>query len=186
MDSLLFSIKHFREEFIEPELKRRDLCGEKINELITKFLIFLNIKEKDFEILINEEVLKYINIDEDKRTIEFHENNLELSYITFVQFKSGQFNFSFTGNIKPFLSYKKEELTLKEFVNMAKYCGFTYITERTIRHYEQMGLLPKPARKGKYKIYKKELFDRIEIISDLKNEGKTLEEIKNILLTNLT
>jgi Hg(II)-responsive transcriptional regulator len=52
----------------------------------------------------------------------------------------------------------------------------------TIRFYEQNGLLPLPKRAGNgYRLYEKEIIDRLRFILNAKTLGFTLKEIKELL-----
>jgi DNA-binding transcriptional MerR regulator len=56
------------------------------------------------------------------------------------------------------------------------------VKPKTIRYYEQVGLLPKPARsKGGYRLYSADDEERLRFISTARRTGFTLGEIKEIL-----
>lgn len=62
---------------------------------------------------------------------------------------------------------------------LAKRAG---VTPKTIRYYEQVGLLPEPARsKGGYRLYGADDEERLRFISTARRTGFTLGEIKEIL-----
>ncbi len=53
---------------------------------------------------------------------------------------------------------------------------------KTIRYYEEVGLLPKPARTvSRYRLYAPETVDRLQFIKKAQNLGLRLQEIKEIL-----
>jgi MerR family mercuric resistance operon transcriptional regulator len=51
----------------------------------------------------------------------------------------------------------------------------------TIRYYERVGLLPKPARRGNYRQYASEDADRLTFIRRARELGFTLDEIRALL-----
>jgi DNA-binding transcriptional MerR regulator len=56
------------------------------------------------------------------------------------------------------------------------------VNPKTIRYYEQIGLLPEPARsKGGYRLYGADDEERLRFISAARRMGFTLGEIKEIL-----
>lgn len=56
------------------------------------------------------------------------------------------------------------------------------VSPKAIRYYEQVGLLPKPARsKGGYRLYTVDDEERLRFISTARRTGFTLGEIKEIL-----
>jgi MerR family copper efflux transcriptional regulator len=58
----------------------------------------------------------------------------------------------------------------------------TGINPKTIRYYEEIGLLPKPRRgDNNYRIYSEDTVIRIKFIKKAKSLGFTLKEIKEIL-----
>lgn len=54
-------------------------------------------------------------------------------------------------------------------------------TVKTIRHYEDIGLLPTTERKGKYRIYTQEIVDVLRFIKCAQNLGFKLKELQAIL-----
>ncbi|MEX0699494.1 MAG: heavy metal-responsive transcriptional regulator [Acidimicrobiia bacterium] len=58
----------------------------------------------------------------------------------------------------------------------------TGTTTKTIRYYEDIGLLPEPARDhNDYRDYSEDVVDRLEFIRDAQATGLTLNEIASIL-----
>jgi DNA-binding transcriptional MerR regulator len=57
----------------------------------------------------------------------------------------------------------------------------TGIDERTIRYYQQEGLLPKPDAQGKYAYYREDHLLRLKIIQELKKKYLPLKEIRELL-----
>lgn len=56
-----------------------------------------------------------------------------------------------------------------------------HITTRTIRYYEQMGLLAPNKSRGKHRSYTEEHLQRLHKIDSLKQLGLTLEEIAEVI-----
>jgi MerR family mercuric resistance operon transcriptional regulator/MerR family Zn(II)-responsive transcriptional regulator of zntA len=55
----------------------------------------------------------------------------------------------------------------------------------TLIYYEKIGLIPVPARKeNSYRIYSEDIFKRLVLIGEAKEAGFTLNEIKQVLLSN--
>jgi DNA-binding transcriptional MerR regulator len=53
---------------------------------------------------------------------------------------------------------------------------------KTIRYYEEVGLLPKPARTAsRYRLYPSETVDRLHFIKQAQNLGLRLQDIREIL-----
>ena len=62
--------------------------------------------------------------------------------------------------------------------------GLAGISADTVRHYERMGLLPKPSRTpGGYRLYPAKALDRVLLIRRALLVGFTLPELKSILKT---
>ena len=58
----------------------------------------------------------------------------------------------------------------------------TGVPVKTIRYYEDVGLLPKPSRTASgYRLYAPETADRLQFIKKAQNLGLRLDEIKEIL-----
>lgn len=58
-------------------------------------------------------------------------------------------------------------------------------SERTFRFYQSKGLIPKTKeRKGKHKVYREQTINDILRIIDLQAEGKTLKQIKEIMIND--
>jgi len=62
---------------------------------------------------------------------------------------------------------------------IAKHAG---VPIKTIRYYEEVGLLPKPARTAsRYRLYAPDTIDRLQFIKKAQNLGLQLADIKEIL-----
>ena len=58
----------------------------------------------------------------------------------------------------------------------------THVATKTIRYYEDIGLLPEPAREPNgYRAYEEDTIDRLQFIRDAQATGLTLSEIGSIL-----
>jgi DNA-binding transcriptional MerR regulator len=55
------------------------------------------------------------------------------------------------------------------------------VTERTIRHYESIGLLPMLAREGRYRVFDKDAHQRMTFITLCNQIGLTLPEIGGLV-----
>ncbi len=66
----------------------------------------------------------------------------------------------------------KDEYTIRE---LAKLAG---TSPRTIRYYQQEGLLPEPVNRGKYAYYNNDHLVRLRLIQELKNSYFPLKEIR--------
>ncbi|WP_112479578.1 MerR family transcriptional regulator [Vibrio variabilis] len=55
------------------------------------------------------------------------------------------------------------------------------VTERTIRHYESIGLLPTLARNGRYRVFEQDAHQRMTFITRCKQIGLTLSEISELI-----
>lgn len=54
-------------------------------------------------------------------------------------------------------------------------------TPKAIRLYEQMGLLPEPRRRGKYRVYRAEDLEWVQIIRQAQQFGCKLGELRSLL-----
>jgi DNA-binding transcriptional MerR regulator len=59
-------------------------------------------------------------------------------------------------------------------------------TRKAIRHYEAVGLIPAPARKGKYRMYSEQDVDVIRMIRRAQSLGFKLVELKEIVPTKIS
>ena len=66
-------------------------------------------------------------------------------------------------------------------VGIAEVCGATGLSARTVRYYEELGLLPGVRRRsGGRRIYGADELDRLHFITRLKVLGLSLEEIREL------
>ena len=59
--------------------------------------------------------------------------------------------------------------------------NLTGVSRKAIRHYEALGLIPPPQRKGRYRIYNKADADLICMIKRAQSLGFTLKEITGVV-----
>lgn len=65
---------------------------------------------------------------------------------------------------------------------IGKVAEITGATRKAIRHYEALGLIPTPERKGKYRIYSEQDLFLIHLIKQGQRIGFTLNELKVLLV----
>ena len=63
---------------------------------------------------------------------------------------------------------------------IGKLASATGVTQKTIRHYEKLGLLPEPVRKGKYRFYNQLDIQLIKMIKRAQSVGFSLAEISEL------
>ncbi|MDG9882830.1 MerR family transcriptional regulator [Pseudomonas sp. GD04058] len=59
-------------------------------------------------------------------------------------------------------------------------------TVKTIRHYESIGLLPKPRRHGKYRIYDQHAVELLVLVKCAQKLGFTLREMQALMANDQT
>lgn len=64
---------------------------------------------------------------------------------------------------------------------LARLCG---VSTKTIRHYEQIGLLTPAARKGSYRVYRERDVELVRLIKQSQQLGFSLAEIKQAVALN--
>ena len=55
------------------------------------------------------------------------------------------------------------------------------VSQRMIRHYEKIGLVPAPARRGSYRDYADADVHRLRFIANARDRGFPIEEIRTLL-----
>ncbi|WP_342508707.1 MerR family DNA-binding transcriptional regulator [Sporosarcina sp. FSL K6-2383] len=75
--------------------------------------------------------------------------------------------------------YLKGEATIKDITEVAKIYG---VSTRTIRYYEELGLLQPDRTEGNKRIYSKAESVKLQLIFRGKRYGFTLDEIKEMIL----
>ncbi|HZW25344.1 MAG TPA: MerR family transcriptional regulator [Gallionella sp.] len=66
-------------------------------------------------------------------------------------------------------------------IYIGKLAELTGATPKAIRLYEEMGLIPSPARKGKYRVYTTKDVALIQMIRRAQTVGFNLAELKNLV-----
>lgn len=69
---------------------------------------------------------------------------------------------------------------------IGKVAKITGASHKAIRYYESMGLIPKPARKGRYRVYSELDIFLIHMIKTAQTVGFTLTEMKGIVNKRVT
>jgi|TARA_R110000868_G_scaffold304077_1_gene564570 DNA-binding transcriptional MerR regulator len=68
-----------------------------------------------------------------------------------------------------------------EFMYIGQAAKLSGATIKSIRHYEEIGLLPPPQREGKYRVYRQESVDVLRFIKCAQQLGFKLKELQDIL-----
>jgi DNA-binding transcriptional MerR regulator len=74
--------------------------------------------------------------------------------------------------------------TPKEY-GLAELAEVSGVSERTIRYYQNERLLSKPAKKGRNALYTAEHRDRLAVITELRDRGLTLQNIRDLVASKL-
>lgn len=64
---------------------------------------------------------------------------------------------------------------------IGKLSELTNVSKKAIRHYEEIGLIPVPARTGAYREYTEEYIPILRLIKKAQSVGFTLSELKEIV-----
>jgi DNA-binding transcriptional MerR regulator len=72
-----------------------------------------------------------------------------------------------------------------EEYGLAELADISGVSERTIRYYQNERLLPKPAKKGRDAIYTVEHRERLAVITELRDRGLTLKNIRDLVASKL-
>lgn len=62
-------------------------------------------------------------------------------------------------------------------MNIGKLSKEAEVSVRTLRYYEEIGLMPKAKRQGIYRVYEQDDFDKVKFIKNAKQLGFSLKEI---------
>jgi DNA-binding transcriptional MerR regulator len=79
---------------------------------------------------------------------------------------------------KPLLEFNQKK---EAHLYIGKVAEITGATRKAIRHYESLGLIPTPERKGKYRVYSEQDIFLIHLIKQGQTIGFTLNELKGLL-----
>lgn len=78
-----------------------------------------------------------------------------------------------------------EPNTASEEYSLTELAEKSGVSERTIRYYQNERLLSKPAKKGRNALYTDEHRDRLAIITELRDRGLTLQNIRDLVASKL-
>jgi DNA-binding transcriptional MerR regulator len=78
--------------------------------------------------------------------------------------------------VRPLLRHKKDF-----YMYIGKAAQLSGTTVKTIRHYEDIGLLPAPMREGKYRVYNQQSVELLMFIKCAQQLGFKLKEMQAIL-----
>jgi DNA-binding transcriptional MerR regulator len=68
---------------------------------------------------------------------------------------------------------------------LAELAEISGVSERTIRYYQNEGLLSKPTKRGRDAVYDEEHRERLAVITELRDRGLTLQNIKELVASRL-
>jgi DNA-binding transcriptional MerR regulator len=80
---------------------------------------------------------------------------------------------------------EEQQANAPEEFGLAELADMSGLSERTIRYYQNERLLPKPAKKGRDAIYNAEHRDRLAVITELRDRGLTLHNIRDLVASKL-
>jgi MerR family copper efflux transcriptional regulator len=66
-------------------------------------------------------------------------------------------------------------------VNIGAASGASGVSQRMVRHYEKIGLIPAPPRRGSYRDYSEADVHRLRFIANARDLGFPIEEIRTLL-----
>lgn len=72
-----------------------------------------------------------------------------------------------------------------EGYSLAELAEASGVSERTIRYYQNERLLSKPAKKGRHAVYTDQHRDRLAVITELRDRGLTLQNIRDLVASKL-
>ncbi len=72
-----------------------------------------------------------------------------------------------------------------EQYGLGELAAISGVSERTIRYYQNERLLPKPAKKGRDAVYNEDHRDRLAVITELRDRGLTLQNIRDLVASKL-
>jgi MerR family copper efflux transcriptional regulator len=75
---------------------------------------------------------------------------------------------------------------LEPYLYIGKVAEITGASCKAIRHYERLGLLPKPRRRGKYRIYSEQDVFLVHMIKCAQSVGFNLAELKELVLAKIS
>lgn len=69
---------------------------------------------------------------------------------------------------------------------IGKVVELTGATRKAVRHYEEIGLIPKPARKGQYRVYSERDVFLVHMIKTAQSVGFSLDELRGLVELKVT
>jgi DNA-binding transcriptional MerR regulator len=72
-----------------------------------------------------------------------------------------------------------------EHYGLAALAEISDVSQRTIRYYQNEGLLSKPTKKGRDAVYNEQHRDRLAVITELRDRGLTLQNIRELVASKL-
>lgn len=72
------------------------------------------------------------------------------------------------------------------YLNIGKVAGITGASCKAIRHYESLGLIPVPQRRGKYRIYSEQDVFLIHMVKHAQLVGFSLKELKALVAAKIS
>lgn len=85
--------------------------------------------------------------------------------------------------MQPFYTAQKQ--TNDAYLYIGKVAEMSGASRKAIRHYESLGLLPKPRRRGKYRIYSEQDVFLIHMIKTAQLVGFNLSELRGLIADKL-
>lgn len=79
---------------------------------------------------------------------------------------------------------QQSPVTSNEY-GLAELAEVSGVSERTIRYYQNERLLSKPTKKGRHALYTDEHRDRLAVITELRDRGLTLQNIRDLVASKL-
>lgn len=83
------------------------------------------------------------------------------------------------------MSHDEQPPVPREEYGLAELAEISGVSERTIRYYQNERLLPKPAKKGRDAVYDTDHKDRLAVITELRDRGLTLQNIRDLVASKL-
>ena len=83
------------------------------------------------------------------------------------------------------MSHDEQPPVPPEEYGLTELAEISGVSERTIRYYQNERLLPKPTKKGRDAVYNAEHRDRLAVITELRDRGLTLQNIRDLVASKL-
>ena len=82
--------------------------------------------------------------------------------------------------------FLKSEHAEEPYLTIGKVARIAGASAKAIRHYEALGLLPSPARRGKYRIYSERDVFLVHVLKFCQRLGFHLEELRDLVAGNVS